>query len=468
MTPITEAMTEIGRLRDELTEMRDSGRKAALKVELDSSLKSSDLPQPIQDKLGRRFSTLEFTSEELTEAIREEKEVLAQILPAVSASYAQVRFGDSPRDKIDKAMDGMFDGVDVDGVKRFRNIREAYSIVNRRPIFEVGAQEILSASGAPFDSAIAFLRETIKSDTWSNVFGTSITRQLLKEYRKPGYDEWKKVVSNIETLDTMKQQERVRTGGYGALASPTEGEDYADFTSPGDEKEVYTPTARGKLETITLQAIANDDLNAIRRVPRSMGFAARVGLYKEVFDIFTANSGVGPEMTYDTTKLFDAAGHANLGTSALSPATLTTALNAMLQQMEFVGSGETELSYIDVNPKYLLVPLVLRGTAWDIIMSPVKVQDTLYHAQQPNIHYKALEIIVVRHWTDPNNWYVVGDPALVSTIEVGFYGSREPQLFTELTNTGKQFTADSVRYKVRHIFGSSALEHRGMYGAVVA
>jgi len=83
------------------------------------------------------------------------------------------------------------------------------------------------------------------------------------------------------------------------------------------------------------------------------------------------------------------------------------------------------------------------------------------------MHHKTLEIITVRHWTDANNWYLIADPALIATIEIGFYGSKEPELFTELANAGANFTADKLRYKIRHIYGVAALEHRGMYAEIV-
>ncbi len=463
LSHLTEAVKEIESLKATLAEMQDTSRKTDLKAQLDSALQSSGLPKPVQDKLGRRFSSLEFTSETLTEAIREEKEVLAQILPPERRYFPSIKMGESERDKIDKAMDGLLEGEDIDGIPRFRNLREAYSIVTGTPILDVRAQHILNASSA-FDSSVGFLREEISTSTWTNVFGTSMTRRLLKEYRKPGYDDWKKICSSVETLDNMKSQERVRIGGYVALSSVSEGSTYTEQSyDPPNEMQNYTPTKKGNLESITLKAIANDDLGALRRIPKAMAFAAKVGVYKAVFDVLTTNAA----MNYDSVALFNAASHGNYGTTALSYEELTSAKNAMLEQMEPVGSGGTELTYLDVEPKYLLVPLELRGTAWDLINSPVRALASSFNATQPNMHYKTLELIVVRHWTDSNNWYLIADPSLIATIEVGFYGSQEPEIFTELANAGSNFTADKLRYKIRHIYGVAALEHRGMYAEIV-
>ena len=92
----------------------------------------------------------------------------------------------------------------------------------------------------------------------------------------------------------------------------------------------------------------------------------------------------------------------------------------------------------------------------------------LESANPPTIH-QGIETLLVPYWTDPNNWWVVGDPGSVPTMEVGFFNGREePELFVQdQPNVGSSFTADKIQYKIRHIWGVTVLDWRGFWGGIV-
>ncbi len=82
-------------------------------------------------------------------------------------------------------------------------------------------------------------------------------------------------------------------------------------------------------------------------------------------------------------------------------------------------------------------------------------------SQQTNVHRGTFDIIVVDHWTEPSDWYLVADPQLCNTIELAFFGSEEPELVTQdQPNVGSLFTADKIFYKIRHIYGGAVLDWR--------
>ena len=79
--------------------------------------------------------------------------------------------------------------------------------------------------------------------------------------------------------------------------------------------------------------------------------------------------------------------------------------------------------------------------------------------------------------TDANNWYLFADPATVPAFAVGFLNGRE-EPFIGLKNpevrnalgAGEDpytFELDSVDFKVRHDFGSAAVDPRGAFRSVV-
>jgi hypothetical protein len=83
-----------------------------------------------------------------------------------------------------------------------------------------------------------------------------------------------------------------------------------------------------------------------------------------------------------------------------------------------------------------------------------------------NIHRGTLTPIVVNYWTNPRYWFVVGDPKLINTIEVGFLnGKQEPELFVQdMQNVGVMFDSDQIKNKIRHIYDGAPVECRGFHG----
>jgi hypothetical protein len=162
--------------------------------------------------------------------------------------------------------------------------------------------------------------------------------------------------------------------------------------------------------------------------------------------------------------------NSNLGATALSSATLSTAIQAMRNQ---AGYGDSSEILGSVNkPKFLVVPNELEETAYKLTVSSVYVQATnsTYAATEPNyLLTYGIKPIIVDSWTDADNWWLIADPAKVPTIEVGFFnGQQEPELFVQDQPTvGSVFSADKITYKIRHIYGGAILDYRGFYGAIV-
>jgi hypothetical protein len=122
---------------------------------------------------------------------------------------------------------------------------------------------------------------------------------------------------------------------------------------------------------------------------------------------------------------------------------------------------------IGAAPKYLVVPEDLEATGLKMRNSENDIDETGSLAANP---WKGtFEVLTVPFWTDADAWAAVADPALVPTIEVGFLGGKEqPEVATEAANSGSNFTAEKVTYRVKMPFGYVILDHRGMYKSVPA
>jgi hypothetical protein len=302
--------------------------------------------------------------------------------------------------------------------------------------------------------SLGVMRESVSSTTWGDALGDSITRRMQAVYTGlVKLDAWKKVAT-WGPVNDFRTQERVRIGGYGNLPAVAQGAGYTALTSPGDDKATYAVTKRGGTEDVTLEAIKNDDVQGLRRIPVELALAAKNTLYEFVFDFFRSNPTI-----YDTKALYHV-DHGNLFTAALSAAEFATHRLAMLKQTRS-GSGKR----LATDPGAILVPFELQETAFNLFVRGQNLDKTFVQDINP-------EVIPVSYWTDGNDWVTVANPTVLPVIEVGFLDGREdPELFVQdQPNAGSMFSNDKLTYKIRHIYGGSVLVdgEKGTTKAVVA
>lgn len=398
-----------------------------------------------------------FTEDDIGRAVASAKAVLANVerqglVPAATAQVTK-----ESHDKKLAALDAMFAGDYVNG---YRSFKEAFcDITGRRPkSFDEDFNRVIlrESIGGFYDSA-SRASESVISTTWDQILGDSITRRMVAEYSRPGLNDWRKIVSSIVPLNDFRTQRIDRMGGYGTLPTVAEGAPYQPLTTPGDEEATYALAKRGGTEDLTLEAIANDDLRTITRIPQKLGLAAAWTLYRFVFDVLTANAAT----TYDSTALFHA-NHGNTVAAALTQANLSVLRRKMREQAAFGDSTDV----LSIIPKYLVVPPELEEIAFQLSTSAVAVPASGSSSDMPNLH-QGIEPIIVDYYSDADDWYLICDPSMCPTIEVGFYQGRQtPELFTQSDPTvGAPFNADKVIMKIRHIYGEVVLEHRGMQRA---
>ncbi|MBE0598968.1 MAG: hypothetical protein IH614_17070 [Desulfuromonadales bacterium] len=405
---------------------------------LKGELADSKLPAAVQEKLTKQFAGRVFETEDLTAAIRLEKEMLDKMTASGTVLGAGgIRITEDAHDKSVQMLDDFFAG-------KTHSFRAAYIQVtgDDRVTGDLKAATRLSAS--------------VQSGTFAAVLGDSIARQMVAEYNASGLNDWRKIVTVVPLMD-FRTQRRVRLGGYGDLPAVAEGNPYAALVTPSDEEATYAPTKRGGTEDITLEAIKNDDVSAIRRLPQKLSRAAARTLHKFVFDFLATNPVV-----FDAKSLFHV-DHGNLGAAALAKATISAGRLAMIKQQE-AGSNEP----LGIPPRYLVLPPELEDSAYEITVQP---NPGNFMPNAPDsVRRQSLEIIAVKAWTDINNWFMVADPKDIPTIEIGFLdGREEPELFVQdQPNVGSMFSNDKLTYKIRHIYGGTVEDYRGLYGALVA
>lgn len=421
-----------------------------------TKISASRLPQPAKERLQAQFSASErFTEAEVDAAIKSEGDYLARFTE--SGAVRVPMFGSGSIQVGDRSL-GMRDMLDAffdPAHKEHRNVRsfrECYvEITGDRRVTgrleDVDMGRLRESLGEDF-------RESIGTGSFSNALGDSITRRMQAIYTgMTNLDAWRKVAV-WGPVNDFRTVERVRIGGYGNLPTVAQGDAYAALASPSDEKATYAATKRGGTEDVTLEAITNDDVQAIRRIPLELALAAKNTLYEFVFDFYRSNAAI-----YDTKALYHA-DHANLFTAALDATEFAKHRLAMLKQTR-AGSGKR----LATGPGSILVPFELQEKAYDLFVRNQNLDKTFVQSINP-------EVIPVDYWTDPNDWCTVANPMMLPVVEIGFLGGKEdPELFVQdMANVGSLFSNDKITYKIRHIYGGGVLVdgYKGTTKAVVA
>lgn len=412
-------------------------QKISCANKVDVMVKASGLPDVICDKIKTMYKDKIVPEDEVKAFILSEKECLDKVTACIN-SLGHIRVGADDYDNRIKMIDAFFNG-------EVRSFRSAY--VNL-----TGDEQVTGIK-----KNFTRLKASMDSTTFGEILGDSITRKMVKEYNSTAYNnDWKKIC-DIVAVNDFRTNRRVRQGGYSNLPIVNQGAAYTALSSPTDEEATYAVVKRGGTEDVTLEMIKNDDMGVIKRIPIKLATAAHRTLTEFVWDFIEDNGTI-----YDATALFTV-GHGNLGSAALDLSTLNTRRIAMAKQAEKDSSKR-----LGLQAKYLVVPLELAKTAYDLISAPRNSDFDPTTAEYTRT--LQMEMIVVGHWTDANNFYLVASPRDIVGLEIAFLnGKEEPELFIQdQETTGSVFTNDKITFKMRHIYSGAILDYRAFDGSIVA
>lgn len=255
-------------------------------------------------------------------------------------------------------------------------------------------------------------------------------------------------VRSIDVND-FKIQSRVQRSEAPGLLEVLPGGEFTHGTF--DERgETYAISTWGRIFSITRQAMINDDLGAFTTLPAAFGAAAARLEADKVYAVLTANAVMA-----DGKALFHA-DHGNLTASgtALSAASLGVARALMRKQM-----GGQGLGYLNVIPRFLIVPAALETTAEVLVASTVRVGGS---NTEPNAQFIRNLVVVVDPRLDATSataWYLAADSSQIDTLEIGYLRGQRGVFVEERTH----WETDAMQLKARLDFGVAAIDWRGLY-----
>ena len=254
----------------------------------------------------------------------------------------------------------------------------------------------------------------------------------------------------------FKNMDRIKLSEAPDLDLIREGGEYKE-ADLSDAKETYAVKKYGKILTITWEAIINDDLGALTRIPQLFGNASARKINSVVYAILTANGNMA-----DGYALFEEAHHANLAPTADKGVITTARLGKMRAAMR-VQKDMKGLQNLNIAPRYVILPAA-QETDMDVILRSIAdPSGTNSGVANPfGAGSRTPLIPVVEGLLDATSakaWYGAADPNQIDTIEVAFLNGQETPYLEEQEG----FKVDGRQYKVRIVFGAKAIDHRGLY-----
>lgn len=272
----------------------------------------------------------------------------------------------------------------------------------------------------------------------------SFTRTLRAQYAlyPRTFEAW----ARRTTLPDFREITRVQLSGL--IGNFDEVQELGEYKSGTFDtaSEKYKLAKFGKIVGVSWEAIINDDLSAFTRIPQAFAMKAAQKQSDLVYGILTGNPTMG-----DGVALWHVATHKNYTSTGtvLSETSLDAAYQLFRTQKSIEGD------FLNLSPKFLIVGPKNERLAY-------KLTSTNYTpAKQEDISVPALtglQVIVEPRITD-YAWFLVADPAMIDTVEYAFLDGEE-ELFIEQK---EGFDVDALQIKARMVFGTKAIDWRGMY-----
>lgn len=300
---------------------------------LESRLAAAHLPATVEERLHQQFSGRAFEAEELNGAIQEARDLVSEL---AGGKYVQgagrISGMTTPEDQITAALHDLLGAPRPEGLEKVQTaklsgIREFYTRMTGDTGF----------NGGYYGERAQFAVSAALPGVLKNAMNKLILARW-QELGRSGYRWWEPVVQ-VEHFNSLQEITGVLVGEVNLLPAVAEGDPYTEL-AVSDSEETGAWGKYGGYVGLTLEMFERDETHKLRQYPAKLASAALRRISALVGAVFTANSGVGPEMS-DQHKVFDLANHANLGTTALGANAWEAAGQAIYNQ-PLVTAGEPQ------------------------------------------------------------------------------------------------------------------------------
>ena len=278
----------------------------------------------------------------------------------------------------------------------------------------------------------------------SNVLAATYGKFLLQGYTAVEA-VWDRIAS-IRSVSDYKTVTGVRlNGGFNFEDVAPSGE--LKSADASDETRTIRAKLTGRMSSITMVDIVNDDLGALTQVPSRLGRGAATKLNQDFWTEFAANNA--------TFYRAETAGAGN----ALQISSLRTALASYRKLTDPDGNP------LGITPSILLVPPELEMTAEELMGSSVLITGANETRGNVNVFAGRFQVVSSAYLTSATTWWLVANPAELPAMEVAFLnGQRLPTV----QQADADFNMLGIQVRGHFSYGVAKAEGRGAYRMATA
>jgi hypothetical protein len=278
----------------------------------------------------------------------------------------------------------------------------------------------------------------------SNVLAATYGKFLLQGYTavEAAWDQ----IASIRSVSDYKTVTGVRLNG---------GFDFEDVGPSGelksadasDETRTIKAKLTGRMSSITMVDVVNDDLGALTQVPARLGRGAAVKLNKDFWSEF--------ESSNSTFYRRETAAAGN----ALQISALRTAVASYRKLTDPDGNP------LGITPQLLLVPPELEMTAEELMGSSVLITGENATRGNVNVFAGRFRVVSSAYLTSGTTWWLMANPAELPAMEVAFLnGQRLPTV----QQAEADFNMLGIQVRGHFSYGVAKAEARGAYRMATA
>jgi len=328
--------------------------------------------------------------------------------------------------------------------------------------------------------SLTMLREDVTSDELSTILDGSIRTHIMDYWTEEPWP-WLEVVDVVgypdfetQKLVTLGDGTIVFSGSSGSVTGTRsdgilpevfEGIGYNEMRL-SEKYETNIVRDYGAVISITERSLKADSKNVLVKLPQSLGTTAKLTVSNSVQNILTQSTEAGPTMTEDSAAAMSST-RGNLGTSALTLATINTGIAAMAGMKSFNGGSAGRV--LGNIPKWLVVPAANKIVA-DALVGPLNTTLIVGTTAATSSSYSpAAAMLTVSCWpaiSDSSCWFLLTDKTRFPHIQVAFLdGRQEPIIEVQGGMMADLSSAIGRKYRVRAPHGVGLTDWRGLYGS---
>lgn len=350
----------------------------------------------------------------------------------------------------------------VNEIRKGEQINSVHGLMRR--ILQRGGVDSLGMNAKQLVDASFKMAGTGSSDLPA-ILGDITNKNMEGTYNEAPvtWDKWVR----IKEVPNFNSQKLIKMSNFSDIDDLPEGAAFKN-KKLSDKYETVSVNTKGNIFTITRQALVNDDLDAITGIPRAMVQAIARRQNKDVYDVLTSNTLVGPTMNEDSVALFNATYHFNLvATSGVPSVTSINTAERKLLEMPLLKAEATDVTtYANIPAKYLITGTINKLVVQQLLNTAYDNSKSITGVYNPYANNAIIPIFdaYLNYLLNANSkayaWYLAADPMQMPHIVMSFLqGQRTPSLRSEGASVGD---AQGFTYEIYGDWGVGAEDYRGI------